>query len=107
MKKLIIGFIMGVLFCVSLFEFLHLTIENDTDNICIYLEEKSSEAFGYNFTRSLKLTYKIFARPVKEYYLFVNDEGTVLGVNGKPAPPFRKMDDSFILIKINSPEKGE
>src|SRR3990167_1941036 len=77
MRKLVIGFFIGVFFCVSLFESIHLTIERDTIGFCSIFYDSLSDKWNPYITDRLKLTYKLFAYPVKTIHLYFEQSGMV------------------------------
>ena len=83
MKKIIIGILIGVFICVSLFEIIHKTVEVDGSRTCAVIYDKLTERWHGNFVYQLKVVYKVFAFPVKTTWILLSDEGIATMERGK------------------------
>lgn len=83
MKKLIIGFVVGVFVCVSFFEFIHKTVEIDGTPLCAVIYDRLQQRYSGGFTTGLRITYKVFAWPVKTIWVYVNEDEIAVLRKGK------------------------
>ena len=76
MKILIIGFLAGAiltLFCiVSFIEIIHIKVERVDVNasLCGYFSDIVSKTYGEDLQNYIKITYKIFAKPIKTILIY-------------------------------------
>ncbi len=68
--KLFLSFLFGVIvtlfLCISAIENMHIKIEKmSANNLCSYFFDAVGEIYGDELQNLIKITYKIFAKPVK------------------------------------------
>ena len=87
MKKLITGFLAGViltLFCVvSFIETIHIEVErvNVGVSFCAYLFDMAGKVYGEDLQNYIKITYKIFAKPIKTILIYGVAKNTAIYEN--------------------------
>jgi len=67
------GIMLGIFACVSLFELIHRTVEVERHDICSVIYDELMKTWHPDFGHSLRITYKLFAWPVKQMWIYFTD----------------------------------
>jgi len=73
-KKYIIGFLIGVFFSISCFEFVHKTVEIEGGAFCGAFVGGLSEKYDPGLIYQIKVVYKAFAWPMKTIHVYITDD---------------------------------
>ncbi len=82
-KKVLVGIIMGIFLCCSFYEIIHKTIEITDYKVCSVIYDKLNDKWHPDFTRCLKVVYKVFAFPVKTIYVYNSKDEDAIYTNFK------------------------
>lgn len=89
MKKYLVGILVGflctTLVIVSVLETIHIEVEKRSAlSFCGYLLDSTGRIYGEEFQNFIKITYKVFAKPVKTILIYgVAKNARVMGINAK------------------------
>jgi len=73
-KNILIGVLIGIFLCVSFFEFIHLTVEVEGQSTCSAIYDSLTKKWHPDFVYQLRIVYKVFAIPVKTFWVSLSDD---------------------------------
>jgi len=80
---MLIGILIGIFMCVSLFEIIHLSVEVSGFPMCSIIYDRLTQQYRPDFVYQLRVIYKFFAYPIKTTWIALSEHGDIAIANGK------------------------